>query len=388
MPASTFAGPVDTLFAHRLYTFPAGCIGGCGIRARVSPSCRRVCAICCSPLPRAQGRIPPPPSGCAPSGLDDRVARYVAAWPPCAEGARNNAAFLHACQLVNDFGLAEGPALALLRAWNAANQPPLPEGELVSVVKSAAAHHRFTPGAKRDRPPAENKAPRKPGHRAKPSEIIVPQPVYTRLSDVQAKPVNWLWRYRIAYAMLSLLIGIEGLGKTFLGLYIAACVTTGRPWPDSEAADDAPRPRNVIILTSKDHLGYTIRLRFDNLGGDSARLFALKGVTSPAGDAFFDIVRHLPALKAMIEEVGNVGLILCDPLPAFLGPVDQNKNGEVRVALSGFSTLAEEYGCAVLGISHLSKDASKQAIHRTIGSVAFSAAAREGSQVSDQGHAP
>jgi len=63
-------------------------------------------------------------------------------------------------------------------------------------------------------------------------------------------------------------------------------------------------------------------------------------------------------------------------LTAYLGGVDQHRNGEVRMALARFNALAEKCGCAVLGISHLTKDASKAAIHRTLGSVAFSAAAR------------
>jgi len=105
-------------------------------------------------------------------------------------------------------------------------------------------------------------------------------------------------------------------------------------------------------------------------------VFALRGVKSEKGSEFFDVVKHLPALEEMVKSIGNVRLIICDPLTAFLGATDQHKNGEVRTALARFSGLAERYGCAVVGISHLSKDASKAAIHRTIGSVAFSAAAR------------
>jgi len=94
------------------------------------------------------------------SSLDERAGRYVAAWPHVAEGVRNQDAYVHACQLVNDFGVTANDAMELLRGWNAGNQPPLPDGELVSVVKSAAVHHRFTPGAKRDRPlPARAQAP-------------------------------------------------------------------------------------------------------------------------------------------------------------------------------------------------------------------------------------
>lgn len=308
-----------------------------------------------------------------------RAVAYAAKWPHCTEGDRNDTAYLHACQLVNDLSIPQGLALDLLRSWNAGNQPPLPDAEIISVVHSAHAYHRFTPGAKLNRAKCQPDRTEKRSRRSsrhETAENVVPRPIYTCIADVEAKPVKWLWQYRIARAMLSLLIGIEGLGKTFVGLDIAAAVTRGRPWPDSEGAADTPEPANVIILTSEDHLSYTIRPRFDRLGGDPARLFALQGVTLPTGSAFFDIVHHLPAIKTMIEEIGNVALVLVDPLTAYLGAVDQHNNGEVRVALAQFSSLAEQYGCAILGISHLSKDASKQAIHRTIGSVAFSAAAR------------
>jgi len=202
------------------------------------------------------------------------------------------------------------------------------------------------------------------------------RPIYVSMRDVEAKPVKWFWRQRLAYAMLSMLVGIEGLGKTFLALYLAACATRGRLWPDAENDKDAPTPGNVILLTSEDHLEYTIRPRFDAMGGDPARLFALKGVRLPDGEDFFDVTQHLPALETMIQEIGDVRLVIADPLTAYLGTTDQHKNGEVRMALARFNALAERYGCAVVGISHLTKDASKAAIHRTLGSVAFSAAAR------------
>jgi putative DNA primase/helicase len=215
----------------------------------------------------------------------------------------------------------------------------------------------------------------KPEQKATP-ESTAPRPVYVWMKDVAAKPVQWLWRDRVPSAMLSLLIGIEGKGKTFVALDMAARVTTGRLWPDSETAGDAPLVGNAVFLTSEDHLEYTIRPRLDAARADPARIVALKGVTSPKGDEFFDVMQHLPALEILIQEASPVQLVIVDPLTAFLGTTDQHKNGEVRMALARFSALAEKYGCAVVGISHLSKDASKQAIHRTIGSVAFSAAAR------------
>ena len=201
-------------------------------------------------------------------------------------------------------------------------------------------------------------------------------PDYVCMVDVEPKPIRWLWQDRLPGAMLSLLIGVEGRGKTFVALDMAARITTGRFWPDAQAPEDVPLVGNVVFLTSEDHLEYTVRPRLDAMGADASRVFALRGVKSEKGSEFFDVVKHLPALEEMVKSIGNVRLIICDPLTAFLGATDQHKNGEVRTALARFSGLAERYGCAVVGISHLSKDASKAAIHRTIGSVAFSAAAR------------
>ncbi|MBM3792235.1 MAG: hypothetical protein FJW35_18055, partial [Acidobacteria bacterium] len=211
--------------------------------------------------------------------------------------------------------------------------------------------------------------------KAAPGKVDI-EAVYTRIADVSPTPLQWLWRDRFPQGMLSLLVGIEGLGKTFLALDMIARVTSGRAWPDAAGPDDAPAVGNCIFMTSEDHLAFTVRPRLDAAGADVSRVYALEHVRTAGGAAFFDVVAHLPALERMVKEVGDVKLMVVDPLTAFLGVTDQHRNGEVRVALSRFSALAEKYDCTVVGISHLSKDVSKAAIHRTIGSVAFSAAAR------------
>jgi predicted ATP-dependent serine protease len=57
-------------------------------------------------------------------------------------------------------------------------------------------------------------------------------PILTRLSGVTSEPVDWFWKDRLARGKLTVLMGEPGLGKSFLTLYIASRVTTGRPWPD------------------------------------------------------------------------------------------------------------------------------------------------------------
>lgn len=52
-----------------------------------------------------------------------------------------------------------------------------------------------------------------------------------RLSDIQAKPISWLWRDRIARGKVSIIAGNPGLGKSQITASIAAIVTTGGRWP-------------------------------------------------------------------------------------------------------------------------------------------------------------
>lgn len=208
---------------------------------------------------------------------------------------------------------------------------------------------------------------------ARTSDVL---PVTVCLDNVTAKPVQWLWWQRFPVSMLSLLVGDPGLGKTFVALDMAARISTGQPWPDNVIESNIAPIGKTILLTAEDALEYTIRPRLDKLGADPSQVIALKGVETEDGAEHFSVTRHIPALEEAIEIAGDVKLVVVDPISAYLGSVDSHKNAEVRTALALLSDLAEQYGVAVVGISHLNKSSSSRAIHRTIGSVAFNAAAR------------
>jgi len=59
-----------------------------------------------------------------------------------------------------------------------------------------------------------------------------------------------------------------------------------------------------------------------------------------------------------------------------LGDVDSHKNADVRALLSPLSDLAVKHGVAIIGVSHLNKSGSNDALMRVTGSLAFVAAAR------------
>jgi hypothetical protein len=84
----------------------------------------------------------------------------------------------------------------------------------------------------------------------------------------------------------------------------------------------------------------------------------------------------------MLGEIGDVALIVIDPISAHLGSVKSHNDAEVRGVLGPLSALAEKHNVAVLYVAHMNKGSDPKAIYRTQGSVAFVAAARSAYGVS------
>lgn len=221
----------------------------------------------------------------------------------------------------------------------------------------------------------ENVRRRPPSHAAASSDSHYSTPNIVRLAEVQPTNVQWLWPRRFALGKLSLLVGDPGLGKSFLTLDMAARVSRGGAWPDSPSE---PSPAGgVVLVSAEDDLGDTIRPRLDAAGADVERINALESVTRGQGnDVPFSLPVDLPALERAIEQTPGCRLVIIDPITSFLAGVDSHRNADVREALRPVSDLAARHGVAVVAVSHLTKSARTPAIYRTMGSLAFTAAAR------------
>lgn len=195
------------------------------------------------------------------------------------------------------------------------------------------------------------------------------------LSDVEPRPVEWLWYDRIPLGKLSMLFGDPGLGKSFIGIYMASLITTGRPWPDIGAPNLIG---NVILLTAEDGLSDTVRIRADAMGADPARIHVIESVKTGQGKTeFFNLRDHLAALDAALRSIGDIRLVIIDPITAFLGEkLDSYKDSQTRAVLSPLAALAEEHNVSLLGIGHFNKNEAKQLVYRAMGSLAFTAAPR------------
>jgi hypothetical protein len=198
-----------------------------------------------------------------------------------------------------------------------------------------------------------------------------------RLSDVTPEEIDWLWRERIAIGKLTLLVGDPGEGKSFLTLDIASRVSRGAAWPDAPKKQQPAG--DVILLSAEDGLGDTVRPRLDAHNADVGRIIAISGTK------FFDeaddqerqvnLATDLDSIRRVVESANDPRAIIIDPVSAYLGKTDSHKNAEVRGVLAPLSALASELRVAVIAVSHLRKGEGA-ALYRTMGSLAFIAAAR------------
>jgi len=192
-------------------------------------------------------------------------------------------------------------------------------------------------------------------------------------TDIEAESVSWLWPGRLPVGKLTILLGNPGQGKSLATLAVAAAVTRGAGWPD--APDLRTSPATVLLASAEDDPADTIRPRAEAAGVDLGRLQVVEGVGEERTRSVLDLGRHLDALRDHLNATPEARLLILDPLAAFMLGPDSHKGCEVRAALAPLAALAQDSGVAILAVHHMRK-AAGQAIHRGLGSIAFTAAAR------------
>jgi putative DNA primase/helicase len=196
--------------------------------------------------------------------------------------------------------------------------------------------------------------------------------VLTCGADLTPEPVQWLWPDWLALGKFHLLAGAPGQGKTTIAMGLAATVTFGGRWPDGTRCAAG----NVLVWSGEDDYTDTLLPRLIAAGADRKRVFFVDGTS--VGDAVrpFDPATDTRTLQAAIEQIGNVSLIIIDPVSTAVAG-DSHKNTEVRRGLQPLVDLATNINAALLGITHLSKGGQgSDPAQRVIGSIAFTAVAR------------
>jgi hypothetical protein len=195
------------------------------------------------------------------------------------------------------------------------------------------------------------------------------------LSEVEPRPVEWLWAGRIPCGKITILDGDPDVGKSSLALDLASRVSTGAAMPDG-----TPGIRGtVVLLSAEDDPGDTIVPRLLAAGADLTRVRLVEGVKGERGETrLIALPTDLGALESALRETQAV-LVVVDPLMAFLdSEVNAHRDQDVRRALAPLARLAERSTAAFLVVRHLNKSSGAHALYRGGGSIGIIGAARSG----------
>ena len=191
------------------------------------------------------------------------------------------------------------------------------------------------------------------------------------LATVVPERVTWLWPGYLPAGKLVLVDGDPGDGKSTLSLDLAARLSTGSPMPDGSTTT----PTSVLLLSAEDGIADTIRPRLDAAGADMTRIGVFDGVFDGETTRPVELPRDVIEMERLVVE-RRVGLVVVDPLMAFLGGVDSHNDQSVRRALHPLSRLADRTGATFLVVRHLNKMSGGKALYRGGGSIGIAGAAR------------
>jgi len=169
------------------------------------------------------------------------------------------------------------------------------------------------------------------------------------LSEIGMRSIRWeekpLWQ-RSAFQLLA---GPKGAGK---GTYLAGL-----------GARVTQRGRNVLFVASEDSREIDLKPRLVAAGADERRVSVVK--------QHLQLPRDIADLRELALEIGNVGLLVIDPVANHIGNRKTSDDGEVRAAISPLNELADDLDCLLIGVRHPGKDRSRGAVASVLGSTAW-----------------
>ena len=212
-------------------------------------------------------------------------------------------------------------------------------------------------------------------------KIVEIRPDLVLVSEVDEKPITWLWENKIPCAMLILISGLGGIGKSFWTIYLTAVITNGWNWADGKPCEKG----SVLFFYGEEGIEDTYKTRFRANGADDSKIVFLKGVVQfdendECSDAdvtlaMVDVIEE--AIRSTEEKTGlPVKMVVIDPISNYWGGVQENSNADVRSVLKPLQMLAERTGTAFVMIQHTGKGDKEHAQQKVLGSTGIVAACR------------
>jgi putative DNA primase/helicase len=203
-------------------------------------------------------------------------------------------------------------------------------------------------------------------------------------SQIKARKLRYLWRPFLPIGLLTVITGESGVGKsTFIMDIIARC-TQGVLMPQiGNDAEQIARKGSALICCQEDPADIVIKPRLRAAGADMNKVFL--ATVQRRGRLFrpedhHEVIERLDIgiekLERVILQIRDVRILFIDPITAFLGKLDFNREDHVRRLLRPLAELAAKYSIAVVIVIHMNKDTGKKATQRILGSGGFVGANR------------
>lgn len=169
------------------------------------------------------------------------------------------------------------------------------------------------------------------------------QPRLINPEEIEEKEVNWLWPNKIPAGAISMLVGPQGLGKTFLSIYMASVITCGGNWADGTPCEQS----SVLFFYGEDNIESGYKPRFRANGVDQSKVRFLDGIKTLHGNTVVEEVLSIKCVDDIKEAIRDtekstgvpVRLVVIDPISNYWNGVKENdkpKSGPPSNRFSGW----------------------------------------------------
>jgi hypothetical protein len=185
--------------------------------------------------------------------------------------------------------------------------------------------------------------------------------MFVPASEIQARQQRWLWDGRIPLALPTLLVGMQGLGKSQLTAWLTARVTQG---------EIGGHEGTVLVLSAEDDPNTTIVPRLIAAGAD------LERVRIHRVERSLTFPKDIALLDEAVQMYGAT-FVVVDPVMAYLdSETDAYKPQDVRRTMRGIHAVCQERHVTVLPLMHFRKESANEVLHMVTSSSAFTEAPR------------